>query len=111
MKAGYLKMTFVAIVSTAVNVPALAEPEIHAHTDWQTKRLFEPTGHQLQRESNGQVFIYHNMPETTVDRALDTHFDRVQSMMFTGVVVTDTQGRPLVDTETGEVVTYDDGCD
>ena len=94
-----------------VNMSSLAASDDAAHVRWQMQRLFEPTPAQLRRETHGQVFIYHGLPDTVVDRAMIQAYDRLQSMMFTGVIITDDQGSPLKDPETGTFLTVDDGCD
>jgi hypothetical protein len=74
-------------------------------------RLFQPTQADLKSESKGRVMIYDGLTDKTVERALDQQFDRVETMMFTSIVVTDDSGEPIRDTETGEIITEEDGCD
>jgi len=79
--------------------------------NWQMKRLFHPTQADLASEKKGKIIIYSGLTDKTVAMALDENFHRIDAMMFTKTMVTDKQGTPLRDLETGEIVTEDDGCD
>ena len=78
---------------------------------WQQRRLEQPTEAELQWERSGHVMIYEGMTDREVERAVTHHFNRVQGMMFINTVVTDDNGKPQKDPETGKVVTENDGCD
>lgn len=78
---------------------------------WQLGLINNPTDHMLKREAKGFVFIYDRLLDSQVDEILDTHFNRIDSMMFTRVKVTDSKGDVQIDPETGEELTEDDGCD
>jgi hypothetical protein len=78
---------------------------------WQQRRLEQPTEAELQWEREGNVMIYEGMKDREVGHAMDNHFNRIQGMMFVNTVVTDDNGHPLKDPETGMVVTEHDGCD
>jgi hypothetical protein len=81
-----------------------------AQDRWQDQVLFNPSASQLEREKHGSVMIYDGLKETRVTQAMDSQFDRIQSMMFVRTVSTDASGEVLGDEETGETVVEDDGC-
>ena len=77
---------------------------------WQMKRLFSPSKNDLVSEEKGHIIIYSGLLDTEVDHALDLYFNRIESMMFIKTIRTDANGKPEIDSETGEVVVADDGC-
>lgn len=94
-----------ALLFTATGV--FAEPDA---TDWQVRRLFQPTAEEVEHERQGAIMIYDGLSDRHIERALEQAFPRVGSMMFVNVVKTDDGGKEMVDQETGEPVTEDDGC-
>lgn len=78
---------------------------------WQVRRLHYPTPAELNSETQGSVFIYENFTDRSVDNAMDTHFERIESVMFIGTIATDEDGQALIDPVTGQPVTEEDGCD
>lgn len=83
---------------------------VRAADDWQEKMLYAPPPSQIELEKRGRIMIYDGLTDAQVARAMDTQFDRIESMMFVGTVVTDTRGEALRDAGTGEVLVEDDGC-
>ena len=71
---------------------------------WKMAILFEPSPVQVEREQAQRVMIYRGMKDTDIDRAMDEQFDRIETMMFTGTIVTDDTGQPLRDPTTGDIV-------
>ena len=103
-------LTMTALLIAAMNSPLSAGSIETAMMDWQVKQLFQPGKYRDSLEKQGRVFIYAGLKSSDVMRALDEHFDRIQSMMFTGMVMTDDSGTPLRDPETGGLVVEEDGC-
>ena len=103
--------TLTSTLTTAIVAMTLYNGSVRADlADWYRQQLFEPGEQQLAMEERGRVMIYDGLRDTDVQRALDEQFDRVESMMFTGTVVTDEAGEPARDEETGEVLVENDGC-
>lgn len=101
-------LTFAVVLSW---FPTVGSAGGTALDEWQKQRLFQPNVAQLARESRGQVFIYEGLTDASVQHAMDEHFDRVESMMFTRVLVTDAAGQVKIDPETGVEVREEDGCE
>ena len=80
------------------------------YRDWQLRTLFQPGARDLARESAGRVHIYDGLKDSDIDRAMQTQFDRIGSMMFVRTVATEDTGAPLIDETTG-IVVEDDDCD
>ena len=96
-------------VIAAVLVMGIAGPA-EAQENWQEKMLFDPSASQLELEKRGRVMIYDGLKDTQVAQAMDTQFDRIESMMFVRTVATDAKGQVLHDKQTGDAVVEDDGC-
>ena len=98
-----------AALLLAVQTPVTAANSDRLY-DWYLQRLFEPTSQQLAMEAQGRVQIYSGMKDSDVARALEEQFRRIDSMMFTGTIVTDPKGEPVKDPKTGEALVENDGC-
>jgi len=70
------------VVALALGCLVLATAVPAAQRDWQTTMLHNPSAAQLKMEQRGRVFIYDGLQEAEVDRAMDTQFGRVDTMMF-----------------------------
>ena len=70
---------------------------VTAGQGWQERRLLAPSAAQQRMEEKDRVYIYDGLHEDTVDRALDTQFERVQNMMFVGVRHTTVDGEEYAD--------------
>ena len=99
------------ILALQCYLPSLAGAAEPVANTWQMNRLFQPNQADLNREAKGRIMIYDGLTDKTVERALDEQFERVETMMFTSVVVTDDSGEPIRDTDTGDIITEEDGCD
>lgn len=109
----------ITLISTliVVSLSAIAQAEqtseqlalLETNNKWQLARLFEPTQNERRLEDKGYIMIYDNLPDKTVDKAMDSDFDRIENMMFTRVVITDEEGLPQLD-ESGNIAKEDDGC-
>jgi hypothetical protein len=77
---------------------ALSAPE----GDWQLAMVHNPSSGQLKVEERGRVYIYDRLPDTEVELAMNTQFDRLDNMMFV---------RTTVVTPEGETEVADDDCD
>ena len=104
----FATMAVVLALSSAHHLSYAEPPSAHS---WQMKRLFKPTDADLKSETRGRVMIYDGLTDKMVERALDEQFHRVDAMMFTRTVVTDSDGAPRRDADSGAVVYEDDGCD
>jgi hypothetical protein len=103
------KVTFLTSLMTASLATGIACAETD-YREWQLDRIHSPTPQQLAREQAGRVTIYDGLRDTDVERAMETRFDRIPSMMFVRTVVTDQAGNPVDDKKTGGKATEDDDC-
>ncbi|MEN8106727.1 MAG: hypothetical protein ABFS22_01835 [Pseudomonadota bacterium] len=81
-----------------------------ARDKWQERLLFNPPPSQLEQEKRGRIMIYDGLMDTQIEQAMDSQFDRIESMMFVRTIVTDVQGNARKDADAGTVMVEDDGC-
>lgn len=77
---------------------------------WQMKQLFKPGKARLQSENQDKILIYQGLKDIDINRAMDDQYNRIEYMMFINVIVTDSEGQPLSDPDTGGIILEDDGC-
>ena len=99
MKQNQLK---VLLPAATLFVSSAMISAVQASEDYYQKLLFEPSDAVLDAETQGRVTIYDGMRYTTVMRAMDEQFERIDSMMFVGTVI---------EQEDGELAIEEDGCD
>ncbi len=111
MKRKSITALIVSATITGISSLASATDSDNSMYGWQLSLLFEPSPQQIKVEDRGRVVIYDGMYSADIDRAFEEQFDRVEKMMFVNTVITDAQGVPAMDPDTGDVLTEDDGCD
>jgi len=77
---------------------------VGADDSFQQNTLFNPSRGQLKVEARGRVMIYDGLDSETVERALDTQFERIENMMFVRI------HRKETDDDGTEEPVDDDGC-
>jgi len=90
---------------------AIAKSSAPALEKWLMNMIYQPAEPVLERESKGFVFIYHGFNETQVDQILADRFGRIDNLMFTRIKLTDNSGNILLDAETSDELTADNGWD
>jgi hypothetical protein len=111
MKSGILIGIILSVAAVSPALATAADSGNNSADSWQLSMLFKPSEHQLELEGRGRVMIYDGMRSADVNRALEEKFDRIESMMFVNTVVTDDDGIPVRDPESGLVLVEEDGCD
>lgn len=99
--------TLLSLSLFGLTPPASAAPET---TERQLKRLYELAANPARSGNPDRVWIMDGFRDVDVDRFLSTEFSNIQNVMFTSVIVTDSQGKPVRDSQTGRLKLEDDGC-
>jgi len=74
------------------------------------KSLSEMAAHPERSSNPYRVMVLDGFRDVDVDGFLNAHFENMQNVMFTGVIVTDKHGKPLRNKRTGGFLFEDDGC-
>ncbi len=99
------------ILGMILNAAVWWATEVNGQETWQLRRLHEPSDRELLSERQGSIVIYDGLKDSQVEKAMDEEYDRIRSMMFIRTVVTDNEGEPLRDAQTGEFMVEEDDCD
>jgi hypothetical protein len=103
--------TALALLSTCASLASHSVlGDSRAVQEWQRERIFDPSANVIQQESAGRVFIFEGMLASDIDKAMQTQFDRIDSMMFIRTIPTDDNGQPKKNPSTGKVLVLDDDC-
>ena len=93
-----MKKTLPVLILLYAPLAAVAEP----YGDYQLRRLLAPTANERLAEARGKIYIYDGLTSRQIDRALNRHFERLDSMMFVRTVQVNADGSEQV---------ADDGCE
>jgi len=111
MNRNILKNLVICVTLGSCYLPASAYGDDDKMRQWQLSLLFNPSEQQLKVERRGRVMIYDSLHRAEIDNALNEEFDRIEHMMFVNTIITDAQGEPVKDPQTGELMVEADGCD
>ena len=100
-----MKMGLLSVLLVAAGTPSADELR-----DIELRRLLQPTPTELRAERSGRVYIYDGLRDMDIERALDLEFDRVDSMMFIRVKITQSPEKAKKEFDTGVAYVQDDGC-
>jgi hypothetical protein len=101
----------VAFSDESMGDQSISDQTVNKYERWQMNLIYQPSQSTLDREGRGFVHIYDGFTDTQVNQIMDDKFERIDSMMFTSVKITDTEGAVLKDPMTGYELVEDDGCD
>ena len=101
----------VAVSDEFVRDQVVSENNLNKHGRWQMNLIYQPGQSTLAREARGFVHIYDGFTDSQVNQIMDDKFERLDSMMFTRVKVTNTEGNVVKDPVTGYEMVENDGCD
>ena len=90
--------------------PGVTAAASASSSNWQIRRLMEPTPAELAREKAGEVVIYDSLTDQEVEAAMTAHPERILNMMFLGTIVTDDAGEAFFDPLGSGFIREDDGC-
>lgn len=74
------------------------------------KRLTDLAAHPERTGNPYRIVIVDGFRDVDVDAYMNAHFANIQNVMFTNVIITDTQGKPKHDKNSGKVLVEDDDC-
>jgi len=115
-----MQITKVFVISMIISMSQIAvafsdefmgEQTLSKYDHWQMNLIYQPGQSTLDREARGFVHIYDGLTDTQVNKIMDDKFERIDSMMFTSVRITNKEGAVLIDPETGNDLVENDGCD
>ncbi len=107
---GKMRLTRNLVAVAAVLIGGAAGAEGITAAGWEERSLFSPTTARIRDERRGHITIYQGLTDVTVEKAMDQQFARIESMMFVGTRVTDDEGGPAIDPDSGGADVEDDGC-
>ncbi|OGU21878.1 MAG: hypothetical protein A2580_06245 [Hydrogenophilales bacterium RIFOXYD1_FULL_62_11] len=81
-----MAVSLLVAIALAGSLPAsAADTSADANlAQWQLRRLNAPSVLERLHEREGNVYIYDGLTDREVNQALNTHFDRIEYMMFVG---------------------------
>ena len=98
-----------AAIALSVSAPALVAENNNVDS-YRQNALLHPSINQPRRETRGHVHLYDRTNDKTIAKAMDGQPERIKSMIFPNTKMTDENGNPLKDAETGEILVADDDC-
>ncbi len=107
MKKYFVSSAAVLLVGLGISQNTLAASNYNQRLN---TSLLTMAAHPERTGNPYRVLIVDGVRDVDVDAFLNSHFDIIQNVMFTSVIVTDKQGKPKRDKSSGGILTEEDGC-